>query len=637
MPNTAINRSKSKSHRLARSRFRHLMIEQLDRRYLMAFDVLEDTTKIINDWDFEYNYGGIQSLSIRNTSSLAGQLKLNGQPLPPSYGPNGTNIDLSLLRDRKLTFTPTPGVPNGSGTYATSFQYFISGITFPSGLRDFNINIIGVNDKPFTRDVLLSIQEDSTVSIDQNDIFFDDGDSSYSGMGYPIGVLNSVIIRGLPDSRFGELTFNNQLATVGLEIPAANLSMLRFRHVDYIVPLTPTNGNTNRRHPMDVNNDGTANVSDYFQLVNRINAGPTYEVAGFYDVNGDGNVDPFDVLEVINWTNSYGNGFTGFRFAVRDTQGTLNNGVDVSDTKFFGFTVIPANDPPVGTGTNPQVVQEDSSYVFTSSVFGYTDPMDFPPNPFGGVKITSLPSSGKLWLLTATPREILLNELLSVNNTQYLRFIPNPDFNGSCNFTFRVFDNTYSMVPGGGSVGYPGAPALGIDTVDRTFTINVLPVNDPPVLATPSVQSLPNTAEDSISVTRTVPQILTQGGYADIDGPLQGIAVTSVSGPGNWEYSIDGLSWIVISSTVSDASSLLLSSQTQLRFKPSANQFGSASFQFRAWDTSAGIASTATPSFASNTDLGGGTSTSSVSATSGTVFLTVLPVNDAPTLSILSQ
>ena len=68
---------------------------------------------------------------------------------------------------------------------------------------------------------------------------------------------------------------------------------------------------------------------------------------------------------------------------------------------------------------------------------------------------------------------------------------------------------------------------------------------------------------------------------------------------------------------------LLLDADARLRFRPNENFNGSATFSFRAWDQTSGVSGGR-----ADTSINGGTS--AFSSATGTVQITVTPVNDAP-------
>src|SRR5204863_7191419 len=59
------------------------------------------------------------------------------------------------------------------------------------------------------------------------------------------------------------------------------------------------------------------------------------------------------------------------------------------------ITVASVNDAPSGAD-HAVTINEDASYTFATSDFGFTDPNDTPANALLAVKITTLPPSGTL-------------------------------------------------------------------------------------------------------------------------------------------------------------------------------------------------------------------------------------------------
>jgi trimeric autotransporter adhesin len=157
----------------------------------------------------------------------------------------------------------------------------------------------------------------------------------------------------------------------------------------------------------------------------------------------------------------------------------VNDGYADSNTATVSFTVTPVNDPPVGAN-NAVTLPEGGTYTFTAANFGFSDPNDAPPNAFLAVKISTLPTAG-----TLTNDGIAVNagDFVPVTdiNAGKLRFTPTSQGTGSpyATFTFQVQDN------GGTSNG-----GVDLDATPRTMTLNVAPINDPPVGADGRVTAL---------------------------------------------------------------------------------------------------------------------------------------------------
>ena len=115
----------------------------------------------------------------------------------------------------------------------------------------------------------------------------------------------------------------------------------------------------------------------------------------------------------------------------------------------------------------------------------------------------------------------------------------------------------------------------GIDSTTRTRTLQVIPLNDPPVIEDAQIAAI---NEDATLATPLSILDLFSAGYSDLDGTpaLFGIVVTENTAPaseGFWQYSIDGSAWFNIDN-VSDSQALVLSNNTFIRFSPAADFHG---------------------------------------------------------------
>jgi gliding motility-associated-like protein len=202
-------------------------------------------------------------------------------------------------------------------------------------------------------------------------------------------------------------------------------------------------------------------------------------------------------------------------------------GGDDDNTSSTSVTVVEPNDRPVA---NDQVVDvfEDTPKLITLTG---SDP-DGDPITYS---IVSNPTKGTL---SGTPPNIT--------------YTPNLNYNGSDSFTFQVSDGIYNA------------------TVAGIVTINVLPVNDPPVAN-----------NQSVTVVEDVPKSITLTG-SDIDG--------------------DALTYSIVTPP---SNGTLSGTAPNLTYTPNLNFNGSDSFTFRVND-------------------------GTVNSNTATVSITVTPVNDAP-------
>jgi uncharacterized repeat protein (TIGR01451 family) len=167
------------------------------------------------------------------------------------------------------------------------------------------------------------------------------------------------------------------------------------------------------------------------------------------------------------------------------------------------------------------------------------------------------------------------------------------------------------------------------DSNTATSTVNVVGVNDSPLLQAASPLLTAITEDDTGNAGHTVNSIIgatiTDADYNPSTSGLRGIAIVAAN-PGNstWQYSVDsGATWNDLG-TVTATSALLLRSGDYIRFLPNAMNGTSATFTYRAWDQSDG-ANAGTREDAANT---GGSSPFSIG--SNTASIAVSSVNDAP-------
>ncbi|MFM7738691.1 MAG: hypothetical protein ACKO9H_04750, partial [Planctomycetota bacterium] len=143
-------------------------------------------------------------------------------------------------------------------------------------------------------------------------------------------------------------------------------------------------------------------------------------------------------------------------------------------------------------------------------------------------------------------------------------------------------------------------------TATGNVIVNITAVNDAPTITNAASYSFTSVNEDTTSAAILASTILTSASWADVDtSALSGMAITGVTGLGNWQYSTDGTTWANFGS-VSGTSALLITSTSQIRYIPNSQNGETATFSYKAWDQTSGTASTnATPSYASTASSGG--------------------------------
>ncbi len=254
-------------------------------------------------------------------------------------------------------------------------------------------------------------------------------------------------------------------------------------------------------------------------------------------------------------------GFGGSDFVVRatDPDGLF---ADAS----FHMTVNPVNDAPILDSINNLGINEDDA----EQSIGLTGIGVGPANEAAsGQTIASVVADSDNPGLIANPTVDFTGGVYS------LKFTPVANASGSATISVTVTDD------GGTAFG-------GVNSVTKTFTVNVAAENDAPILDTDPITILPAIPPKAQPTNSLISKL--DGGVTDVDaGALKGIAVTGMdSTKGTWKYSTDGTSFNPIPSDVSTVKALLLADDgnTQIRFEPNKGFNGFASISYKAWDRS---------------------------------------------------
>ena len=306
---------------------------------------------------------------------------------------------------------------------------------------------------------------------------------------------------------------------------------------------------------------------------------------------------------------------------------TVNGGTSAfsSVVEFVSVPVTAVNDAPVA--------------IIVASAFGVTEDDGY--RLLGGFSVSDVDAGGSDIAFTLSVGQGTIN----LTNTTGLTLAAGANDSATMTFTGSVSNINTAL----GTVTYkPDANFNGTDTIALSVddqgnagsggplsdadgaNIVVSARNDAPTLNDGFIVGLPGADEDSATVGTTVAAIVDNASWSDIDvGAVKGMAVTSVSGNGTWQYSTDGLTWNSFGA-VSITNTLLLNATTQVRYVGDGANGEIASFDFRAWDTTTGTASTnVTPAYA---DPGFGGGTSAFSSEVATANTTVTSLNDAPLL-----
>src|SRR5207249_2036478 len=147
-----------------------------------------------------------------------------------------------------------------------------------------------------------------------------------------------------------------------------------------------------------------------------------------------------------------------------------------SPPQTFTITVAPVNDPPEFTKGPDLSVPEDSG---SQLISGWARDIRTGPADESGQSLTFLVENSDAGLFAAAP---------AITSLGALSFRPAPNANGLATITVRLRDNA-------------GTANGGQDTsLPQTFTITVLPVNDPPAA---NDQSLTSAEDTPLAITLT--------------------------------------------------------------------------------------------------------------------------------------
>jgi hypothetical protein len=230
---------------------------------------------------------------------------------------------------------------------------------------------------------------------------------------------------------------------------------------------------------------------------------------------------------------------------------------------------------------------------------------------------------GATWLDVGA---VSVSTSLLLRDIDRLRFLPASDYNGAPTIAYRAWDQMAGAA--GQKVDLASGVEESISSASDTASISVTPVNDAPRL---DPAGAPKMAPISVNPTVNPPQRISDilgSLVSDVDAAaLEGIAVTGVSGDGQWWFVNDG-QWMSGSTTPHFA--WLLKATDHIVFVPASNWSGTASFTFRAWDQSTGPETDGIWANVSDPSRYGGTKAYSETSLTATLF--VGPAGAAPTI-----
>ena len=318
------------------------------------------------------------------------------------------------------------------------------------------------------------------------------------------------------------------------------------------------------------------------------------------------------------------------------------NGYFSTASDAVSVSVTGVNDAPLLSQTGHALTPVNENSVRTVLVstlvssLGYSDE----EGASGGIAVTGQSGNGQWQYSTDEGNDwfsldsAAVSASVLLDNNAQLRYAPDNKNAENVSLAVRAWDGSEGSASSGPSRQVLDTQTNGgqsaVSSEQATITLSVTDVNDAPTLNDANTYEMTKIDEDETSASVAVTSLLSDAGYDDVDdGASSGLALVSTQGNGSWEYSTDGNSW----STVGDVSifqSLLLNSNTQLRYIGDGKSSEMASFEFHAWDTTNGA-------HGETYDIRGGGSVGAASAFSinkGTVTLQVDGANDAPVLDI---
>ncbi len=356
-------------------------------------------------------------------------------------------------------------------------------------------------------------------------------------------------------------------------------------------------------------------------------------------------------LRSVTYGTTSNNPATGAGNADRVIEFRVNDGVLQSAAGTNATVAVAnANDAPVlDANQSPSLaaISEDTGAPANGSTAGSTlvsaltgGTIDVDSGALQGVAITGTSGQGTLWYSTdggTTWMQVPAvsgGAALLLHNDARLYFQPNANVSGTIAdaITFRAWDRT-SGSNGGTADTTANGGGTAFSTSTDTVAVSVTAVNDAPTIDAGPL-ALTGTDEDTASSATAVSTILAGLSAADADSSAQtGIAVTSASGNGTWQYTTNGTDWYSLG-TISSGAALLLDGSAQLRYVPDGvdGEIAGAAptIGFRAWDQTSGTATSGATRSTADVSTNGGTT--AYSATQASATLTVTAVNDAPTL-----
>ncbi|MEN6459211.1 MAG: peptidylprolyl isomerase [Thermoguttaceae bacterium] len=308
----------------------------------------------------------------------------------------------------------------------------------------------------------------------------------------------------------------------------------------------------------------------------------------------------------------------------------------------YTISVLVNNTAPVLEAASPSLgtTDEDTAYTIAVATFinngtGTTVITDENEDAvLGGIAVYEI-AGGGTWEYSldggatyTTITSVSSSSALLLDKDTVLRYTPDGENGETASISYRAWDATSGTV---GSVFDLTSDAASdtnspVSSASDTATLTVTGLNDAPVL-TAAAPSLGDT-NPGTTTTISVATLVNNGSGTttvtdvDDDATVGGIAITNLGGSGVWEYSLDGSTFVTIT-TVSESAALLLSATAELRYTAAEDASDTATVTYLAWDATSGTAGAT-----ADTTTNGGTTAFSLATDTAS-----LTVNNAPVLT----
>ena len=479
------------------------------------------------------------------------------------------------------------------------------------------ISFTGVNNRPY-----LDVNGDAP-GVDFRTVFNEEET--------PVSIVDSNLVLHDED--------NSSLAFITVQI-LDNVNMpLEILEVDMVMLRQVLERNVNNRDKV-------------VQITNLIPNMTYNDITGLLYITG---LDTIEEYRMVLQTVTYDNRVDEPVFDCRTIQFIANDGELNSDPVNPTVCVEPVNDSPRFNASvrliSPLILEDQDNNPGISVeefAFNLIEDDDYPHTR--GVAITEVDTrngrweysidNGNTWGAIRNDTNITTALLLRARANNFVRFVPNPDFNRNASITFVAWDASDGMSDGSSRMARSRSQTDPFSEEFRRMVLRVVPVNDAPLLDVGVQPQMTPILEDDVRERESLGDdvgifLSALSGDVDVDVTQHefGIAVIGADGAnGFWQVSTNGGgNWTNISNPTLESAVVLRSrpeEQNRIRFVPDKDFNGAASFQYKIWDLNVTWPS-GTLGVNTNTDPITGT----FSTASTTAHLTVEPVNDPPVVT----